>query len=71
MAVFQIVTPHTLILASIRIVEGTVTVSQAEFPIADVAVTQKLVVTVGALEPDVRSEATLVVFIPVTGVLLI
>jgi hypothetical protein len=69
--ILEIVSPHAFVLAAIRIVESTLAVSESKAPISNVTIAKQLVVTVGPLEPDVSTEATLVVILPVSSVLLI
>lgn len=71
MPVLEVISPHPLVLAAIGIVEGAVTVSESQAPVAHVAIAEEFVVPVGSLEPDVSAEATLVVVLPVSRVLLI
>jgi hypothetical protein len=71
MPILEIVSPHALVLAAIRIVESTLAVSETKAPVSNVTIAKKLVIAVGPFEPDVSTEATLVVVLPVSSVLLI
>ena len=44
---------------------------KTKFPVADIAVSEELVVTTGAFKPDVGAKAALVVVLPVASVLLV
>lgn len=70
MALLEVVDPVALVLGAVRVVEGSLTVSEALLPVADVPVSEELVIRVG-LQPDVGSKAALEVVLPVSGVLLV
>ena len=66
----EVFIPVTLVLATVRVVERALAMTQAVSPVANVAVAQKLIVR-GVLEPDMRAEAVLEVVLPVAAVTLI
>lgn len=66
----EVLLPLSLVLAPVGVVEGTLAVSLAQLPVSDVSIPEKLAIG-GAVEPDVGSEATLEVVLPVALVLLV
>ena len=62
--------PFSFVLAAVRVVESTLAVSLANFPVSDVPVPQQLAVS-RAIKPDMCAKAALKVVFPVALVLLI
>lgn len=70
LAMFEILDPVALVLATVGVIEGALAVAEAILPVANVSVPEELVVAAG-VKPDVSSETTLQVIFPVTRVTLI
>ena len=44
MAMLEVLVPVALILATVRVVESTLAMAQAVFPVADIAIAEQLVI---------------------------
>lgn len=69
-ALLVVLRPVALILATVRVVERTLSVAQAIGPVTDIAVAEQLERS-AVIEPDVRAEARLHIVEPVTRILLV